>query len=204
MGRYESYVLPRCINLLCGAKAMRPVRSRSMEGLSGVVLELGFGSGTNVGLYPAEVTRIVAVEPSADARKLAAKRIARSAIPIEFVGLDGQSIPLADDSVDHALSTWTLCTIPDLSAALSEVKRVLRPGGRLFFLEHGLSPVPAVARRQARFEPWQKRFAGGCHLTRDMASLLADAGFVVDDLAEFDLAGPKIMGHMYSGQAVPV
>lgn len=172
--------------------------------MSGEVLELGFGSGANVGLYPEEVTRVFGVEPSQVAVSMAAGAIERSSVPVEVIGLDGQSVPMEDDSVDAVLTTWTLCTIPDLDAALSEVRRVLRPGGAMYYLEHGLSEDPKVARRQNRFNPIQKRIAGGCHLNRKIDQILIDAGFELEHPAEFDISGPRIMSAMYSGVARPV
>ena len=201
MGLWEGQVLPRVIDKVLGNEEMAKVRVRSLDGLHGTVVEIGFGSGPNVPLYPEAVTKVYAVDPSAVGRKLAAGRVAASPIPIEFVGLDGEHLPLADDAADSALSTWTLCTIPDVGAALGELRRVLRPGGELYFLEHGHSPVDKVARRQQRFDPLQRRVAGGCHLTRDIPALLDDAGFDVDRVVEFDIAGPKIMSHMFSGVA---
>ena len=192
MGVWEDQVLPRVIDKMCGNAAMAPVRSRSLGGLHGTVVEIGFGSGPNVPLYPEAVTQVYAVDPAVVGRKLAASRLAVSPVPVEFIGLDGQHLPLEDDSADCALSTWTLCTIPDASVALGELRRVLRPGGEFFFLEHGRSPVPKTLRRQQRFEPIQRRVAGGCHLTRDITALVRDAGFAVDEVAEFDIAGPKI------------
>jgi SAM-dependent methyltransferase len=182
---------------------MGKLRVRGLAGLHGEVLELGFGSGGNVGHYPDEVSRVLAVEPSQRARQLAAKRLAGSTVPIEFVGLDGQSVPLPDHAADNALATWTLCTIPDVSAALDEVRRILRPGGQLWFLEHGRSTDPKVERRQHRFEPLQRRCAGGCHLTRRPDEALTAAGYDLVEFYEFDVAGPRFLTHMFAGRAVP-
>ena len=201
MGVWEGQVLPRVIDKMLGNAQMAKVRSPSLADLHGEVVEIGFGSGPNVALYPEAVTKVYAVDPSAVGRKLAATRLAASPIPVEFVGLDGEVLALADDSVDSALSTWTLCTIPDVAAALAELRRVLKPGGALSFLEHGRSPVANVARRQQRFEPVQRRVAGGCHLTRDIPALVLGAGFEMERLVEFDIEGPKIMSHMFSGLA---
>jgi SAM-dependent methyltransferase len=137
-------------------------------------------------------------------RRRGAERIAASPVEIEFVGLDGQSIPLRDDSVDAALTTFTLCTIPDVEAALAEVRRVLKPGGELHFLEHGLSPEPGVARWQHRLDGFEQRIAGGCHLIRPTDRLLRDAGFEIRELTEDEMAGPKLMApwaHLYQGVA---
>jgi SAM-dependent methyltransferase len=203
MSVYEDHVLPRVIDVLLGNKKMQQVRRPSLQGLSGTVVELGFGSGPNVPLYPPEVDKVLAVDPSETGRKLAAKHLAVSPVLVEFVGLDGESLPLDDGSVDCVLSTWTLCTIPDVERALAESRRVLKPGGRLFFLEHGLADDPDLARRQARFEPIQKRIAGGCHLTRDIGALVRGAGFEMERFKRFQISGPKVMSAMYSGVAVP-
>lgn len=199
VGFYEHQVLPRVIDVMLGNRQIQNVRRPSLEGLSGTVVELGFGSGPNVPLYPAEVERVLAVDPAEVGRRLASKRLAASSVPVSFVGLDGASLPIDDESADCVLSTWTLCTIPDVAGALAESRRVLKPGGRLFFLEHGLSDDPKVAHRQARFEPIQKKVAGGCHLTRDIRELVRDAGFDLERFSTFTIAGPKIMSFMYSG-----
>jgi SAM-dependent methyltransferase len=200
---YGDHVLPRVVDLTCGGKRMEPVRRPALEGLAGTVVELGFGSGPNVGLYPPAVERVLAVEPSEGARALARKRMAaRHHPPVDFVGLDGATLPLEDASADAVLSTFTLCTIPDVEGAMAEIVRVLRPGGSLHFVEHGRSGDPLVLRRQVRFEPIQRRIAGGCHLTRDPADLAERAGLRVEDLARFRLQGPKILTTMSSGRAV--
>lgn len=201
MGFYERQILPRVIHLTCGNQAMAKVRRPTVEQLHGTVLELGFGSGPNVGLYPAAVERVLAVDPSEVGRKLAAKRLARSAVPVDFVGLDGQSVDLPDHSADTALSTWTLCTIPDAVAALHEVARILRPGGELFFLEHGLSDDARIAARQHRYTPIQKRIAGGCHLDRDIGAIVESSGLELRQLDTFTIAGPKSVSFMYAGRA---
>lgn len=202
MGFYDEQVLPRAIDVMLGNKEMGRLRRRAMEGMSGTVVEVGFGSGTNVAHYPAGVDRVLAVDPSGTGRKLAAKRLARSPVPVEFIGLDGQSLPLEDASVDNALSTWTLCTIPDEPRALAEIARVLRPGGRLYFLEHGLSDDAAVAARQHRWNGMQRRIAGGCNLDRDHGAIIEASPLRLDTLATFNIAGPKVLSCMYAGTAV--
>ena len=201
MSFYDDQVLPRVIDFALGNKKIGKIRRRSLAGLSGAIVEIGFGSGTNIPYYPAPVERVYAVDPALVGRRLAAKRLAASNVEVEYVGLDGAAIPLDDASVDNALSTWTLCTIPDVDAALREVRRVLRPGGRLVFLEHGLSDDPKVARRQHRFNPIQQRVAGGCNVDRDPGALVAAAGFEIEHLENFVMAGPKIMSYMYAGTA---
>jgi ubiquinone/menaquinone biosynthesis C-methylase UbiE len=180
---------------------LAPLRARVAAGLTGDVLEVGFGSGLNVAHYPPAVTRVLAVDPAAVGRKLAAKRIAASPNPIEFVGLDGEALPLDDASVDHVLTTWTLCTIPQADQALDEIARVVRPGGALHFLEHGRSPDPGVARWRERLNPLQRRMAGGCHLDRPIDQLVARSGLDLDQVDNYCIKGPKPLGYMYEGTA---
>ncbi len=203
MGCYGEQVLPRMINLLCGMKTVEPLRRRVCQGLAGEVVELGFGSGHNVPHYPSTVTRVDAVEPADVGWQLAAKRLSAASVSVQRSGLDGQSLPFADNSRDCALSTWTLCTIPDVGIALREVRRVLKPGGTLHFLEHGLAPDEQVRRWQHRLEPVQKRVFGGCHLTRPVVDLLTTAGFTISELDVFYEDGaPKFLGADSLGVAV--
>lgn len=202
MGLYDEQILPRVINVVCGLKTLHPYRGRVCEGLHGRVLEVGFGSGLNIPFYPEGVTAVAAVEPADTGWKLAGKRRAATTVPVERTGLDGQSLPLPDDSCDVALSTFTLCTIPDVDAALAEIRRVLKPGGTFHFLEHGLAPDESVRRWQHRLEPIQKRIAGGCHLTRPIADLVSGAGFTITDLDVFyEKGAPKPVGAASLGVA---
>lgn len=185
MGIYADQVLPRIIDVACGMKGNRPLRERVCAGLHGQVVEIGFGSGHNVPHYPAAVTGVAAIEPAGVSWKLAARRLEASSVPVERKGLDGQALPLPDDSCDTALSTWTMCTIPDIAAALAELRRVLKPGGTLHFLEHGLAPDAKVQRLQHRLEPVQERLFGGCHLTREIPDLLTAAGFTLLEIDQF-------------------
>lgn len=201
MSFYTDQVLPRVMDVLMRGQELATVRARVASGLSGEVLEVGFGSGLNVAHYPPAVTRLFAVDPAKVGRKLAAPRVAASGVPISYVGLDGQSLPLPTDSVDHALTTWTLCTIPDVERALVEIKRVLRPGGSLHFVEHGRSADPRVARQQDRFTPLQRRIAGGCRLNRPIDTLITGSGLDLTQLDTYYLRGLKAVNFSYEGLA---
>ena len=203
MGLYGDHVLPRIVDRACNRENNRLLRERVCQGLEGEVVEIGFGSGLNIPFYPATVSRVAAIEPADTGWKLARERVSASAVPVERSGLNGESLPFPDDSFDSALTTWTLCTIPDVATALSEVRRVLKPGGTVHFVEHGLAPDDSVVRWQHRLEPVQKRLFGGCHLTRPVVGMLTDAGFTITDIDEFyDEATPKPLGANSLGTAV--
>jgi ubiquinone/menaquinone biosynthesis C-methylase UbiE len=205
MGFYADQVVPRLVDIACGSSLTESSRERACAGLHGRVVEIGFGSGLNVPFYPAAVDSVSAVEPADLGWRLAGKRLAASRVPVERSGLDGQSLPFPDNTFDSALSTWTMCTIPDVDAALHEVRRVLKPGGTLHFVEHGLAPHEKVRRWQHRFEPIQKTVAGGCHLTREIPALVRAAGFEIRDLDTFYEKGtPKIMGALSLGVTAPL
>lgn len=199
---YRDQVVPRLVALTCGAAGLSGLRARTAAGLSGQVVEIGFGSGFNMPHYPDEVERVLAVDPSGTAFRMAGKRIAASPIPVEQVGLDGQALPLDDASCDGALCTFALCTIGDPEAALAEVRRVLRPGGRLHILEHGLAPDATVVAFQRKVEPWQRRLADGCHLTRDPVALVTSAGFEIETVEQKYGAGPKAWAYLTRASTV--
>ena len=203
MGFYQDQVLPRFQDRVMGRKPAREVRARVCAGLAGEVVEVGFGTGLNAYYYPPEVTKVFAIEPSEVCMRLAETRIARSPVPVESAGLDGQCLDLPSGQFDAVLSTWTLCTIPDLGAALEEFRRILKPGGAFHFVEHGHAPDAGIARWQTRLEPFNKRVAGGCHLTRAIPETIEQAGFVVEDLDSYYFKGePKPFGYTFEGRAV--
>lgn len=201
VGFYVDRVLPRVTDLALRGRPIEDLRQQAAAGLDGRVLEVGFGSGRNVPYYPPTVERVLAVDPATLGRKLAAERVARSPVAIEYVGLDGELLPLDDASVDHALTTWTLCTIPDVDRALAEIRRVLRPGGALHFVEHGRSPDPGVARWQKRLNPLQQRVFGGCQLNRRIDELIRNVGLNLTRMENRYLPGPKPYGYLYIGDA---
>ena len=202
MGIYRDRVLPHLVDRACGSRELSEWRARVTEGLWGTIVEIVFGAGLNVPVYPAGVHDVFAVEPAHVARRLAGPRVARSHARIAHVGLDGQLLPLPDASCDGALSTCTLCPIPDVAAALGELRRVLRPGGRFHFLEHGIAPDAGVAAWQRRLEPMQRRVADGCHLTRDPVALVRAAGFEVLRYESRFARGPKPWSYMTEGFAI--
>jgi ubiquinone/menaquinone biosynthesis C-methylase UbiE len=204
---YNDRVLPRLTALSCSDRNTGRWRDQAFSSVSGDVLEVGFANGTNLLHYPATVRRVYAVEPSDVAWRKARSRIEDFGRPVERVGLDGASLDLPDDSVDAVVSAYTMCTIPDLEAALAEMRRVLRPDGSLHFVEHGLSPDASVADRQHRWTPRWGTIAGGCHLDRDIAALVEAAGFNLSEVDSFYMPGPAIsrpFGWLTIGRAEPM
>lgn len=203
MGVYQEQLLPRLQDKVMARKPNGEVRARVCAGLRGDVVEVGFGTGLNAHYYPAEVTKVMAIEPSPLCMRIAAPRIARSSVPVESAGLTGEHLDLQSEEYDAVLSTWTLCTIPDIAAALGEIRRVLKPGGALHFVEHGHAPDQRVHRWQLRIEPLNKRLAGGCHLTRKIPDLIEQAGFSIERLDRYYFKGePKPFGYTFEGRAV--
>jgi SAM-dependent methyltransferase len=192
MGWWAERVVPRCTDRTLSAPPVMELRRQVCDGLSGRVLEIGFGSGLNLGAYPATVTSVDVVEPSDLAWAMSEARRERASVPVQRVGLDGQRLDAGDATYDAVLSTFTLCTIPDVETALAEVRRVLRPGGALHVLEHGLAPDPKVAAWQRRLDGLQGRLAAGCHLNRDAPALVEEAGFAVGRLEQAYLPGPGL------------
>ena len=182
-----------------------PHRRDCLKGVSGDVLEIGFGSGLNLPYYPSEVKKLYALDPAKLGRKLAAGRLADCPFPVEFVefvDLERESIPLAEDSVDAVVCTWTLCTIPEPGQALRQIGRVLKPGGGFHFVEHGLSGDPDVARWQDRLTPFHRLYAGGCRLNRKIDSIIQESGFELERMENVYMCGPRIGSYLYKGLAV--
>jgi ubiquinone/menaquinone biosynthesis C-methylase UbiE len=202
MGIYRDRVFPRLMNLTCDTAENRRIRADVCAPLVGDVVEIGFGSGLNLPHLPPAVTRLRAVDPMERGRDLAAERLAQSRVVVDFIGLDGEALVLDDDSVDSALSTWTLCSIPDPRAAVREIARVLRPGGTFHFAEHGRAPDAKVRKWQDRLNGLQQRFACGCNLNRRIDAIVEDAGMTVTSLDNFYANGvPKLFGWTYQGTA---
>ena len=202
MSFYGDHVLPHIINCVMNNKETRKTRTRVCGELEGEVLEIGFGTGHNLPFISGKVTRLLAVEPSNRSVELARARIAAAPFAVDVVGLDGQRIPVDDASVDAVLCTWSLCTIPDPVAAVSEARRVLRPGGRFHFVEHGLAPDEKVRHWQDRWNPVQQKIAGGCNVNRDICSIIEAGGLTISTLDNYYGKGePKLLGSMYEGVA---
>ncbi len=198
---YAKHILPRLTHLAMRQDQLLPYRRRAVSIAKGRVLEIGIGSGLNLGLYPDGVRQIIGIDPSPELVSLAAEA-ARSAAPAtELVQGFAEELPLETGSVDCAIATWTLCSVSDPRQALSEIRRVLRPDGIFSFVEHGLAPEPRVQRWQRWLTPTWSRCAGNCHLDRSTAVLVEDAGFRIEDLATGYAAGPKPMAFMYEGLA---
>jgi ubiquinone/menaquinone biosynthesis C-methylase UbiE len=201
MSLYSRFVLPPILNLVMKDKRLRERRERLVPKAHGTVLEVGIGSGLNLPYYDASrVRRLCAVDPSQELLAIARKKARRLGVDVELVPRSAERLPFPDASFDSAVLTWTLCSIPDPAAALAEIRRVLRPGGELFFIEHGLAPDPGVARWQRRLTPLWRPLAGGCHLDRRMDALVR-AAFSAVEIETFYLEGPHLLTYMYEGTA---
>ncbi len=203
MGFYDRHILPVLLNAAMSAKPITYQRRKVVPRAEGRVLEIGFGAGHNLPFYdPAKVTHLWALEPSNEMRARAAQRVAESPLDIEFLGLPGEQIPLDDNAADTILITYTLCTIPDVMKALGQMRRVLKPGGRMLFSEHGEAPDEGVRRWQQRITPVWKVIGGGCHVGRPIPKLIQDGGFAVEDMQTMYLPGtPRFAGFNYWGSA---
>jgi SAM-dependent methyltransferase len=202
MGLYQERIVPALIGMAMGARPFRPLRQRVVGAASGRTLEVGVGAGDNLGFYPPAVEELFALDPSARLLERARRR-APSGRTVRLLETGAEAIPLDDSSMDTVVMTWTACSIPDVPAALSEIRRVLKPSGRLLFVEHGRAPDAGVARWQDRLDPVWSRLAGGCHLNRRIDEALPAAGLRLEALTTgYGLPGPRIFTYLYEGAAV--
>lgn len=202
MNLYQRVVVPKLVELSMRQPQMQAYRRRLVPGARGRVLEIGVGSGANLPFYAGDVREVVGVDPSEELLEMAQRRAAEARRPVTLTRASAASMPLDDASFDTIVMTWTLCSIAEPAAALGEMQRVLKPGGALLFIEHGLSPDPGVARWQRRLTPVWRRFTGGCRLDRKMDDLFRTAGFELPELRNEYAEGPRPMTYMYEGRAV--
>ncbi len=202
MGVYENHILPHVINFCCGLEPVNRQREKLVPLAQGKILEVGMGTGLNMPYYRRDNVEVIyGLEPNAKSCEMAAARIAEAGLDVDMIGLDGQEIPLDRDSVDTIVLTYTLCTIPDAMKAVGEMRRVLKPGGRLLFSEHGKAPDATVRKWQDRINPMWKVIGGGCNLNRDIPDLIRSGGFDIEELDEMYLPGPKVAAYTYWGAA---
>lgn len=203
MNLYQRHIEPALVGFACSLKPISKQREKITPRAHGAVLEVGFGSGLNLPFYDVgRVSKLYALEPSEGMRRRARRRLAETPLDVELLDLPGEEIPLPDGAVDSVLITYTMCTIPDVARALGEMRRVLKPGGEMYFCEHGRAPDPGVARWQDRLNGVWGVFAGGCNLNRDIPGLLRKSGFALSGLEEMYLPGtPKFAGYNYWGTA---
>jgi ubiquinone/menaquinone biosynthesis C-methylase UbiE len=201
MGFYQQHIVPHLVNLAMRNRELAPYRERVLAAAEGRVLEIGIGAGPNLRFYPPRVKEILALEPSAKLTEMARRAAAESSMGVKFIEASAEAIPLDRASVDTVVMTWTLCSIADALQALSEMRRVLKPGGCLLFVEHGQAPEEKVRKWQDRLTPVWKRIAGGCHLNRPIPALLETAGFHITQLTTGYMKGPKPMTFLYEGCA---
>jgi ubiquinone/menaquinone biosynthesis C-methylase UbiE len=203
MGFYSRVVFPRVCEWAMSDPRMADLRRELLAGVGGEVLEVGFGTGLNLPHYPEHVRRITTVDPNPGMNRLAIKRVSESGIEVDHRVLGGENLPFGDDSFDHVVSTWTLCSVPEVGRALAEVYRVLRPGGRFVFLEHGVSENPKVRRWQRRLNPVQRVIGDGCRLDLDVEGIVRGQPFGNVEVERFEMERtPRTHGTMYRGAAV--
>jgi ubiquinone/menaquinone biosynthesis C-methylase UbiE len=203
MSFYQDVILPRLVHLSMRNGELLPYRRRVLSAAEGRVLEVGIGSGLNLPHYPATVREVIGLDPSTQLLSMARRAVDRSSFPVSFIEDTAEAIPLDSGSVDTVVTTWTLCSIHRCEQALREVRRVLRPGGQLLFVEHGLSPEEGVRRWQDRLTPLWKRIGGGCHLNWPIRTLVETAGFNIARIETGYAKGPRPMVFMYEGRALP-
>jgi ubiquinone/menaquinone biosynthesis C-methylase UbiE len=200
---YNEHILPHLINLSMRNRELRPYRERVLSRAEGRVLEIGVGSGLNLPLYGTRVEEVLGLEPAARPLAMAQRTSARCVQPVRLIAASAEAIPIDDHSIDTVVTTWTLCSIPDAVGALNEMRRVLRPGGQLLFVEHGLAPEDNIQRWQDRLTPLWKKIGGGCHLNRPIRNLIESTGFDITQLQTGYMKGPKPMTFLYEGRATP-
>lgn len=202
---YDHYVMPRFVTAACGARHVFEQRAQVVPAATGIVLEVGIGPGHNLPLYdPAKVKRVIGVDPVVEMTARSAKALATATVAVEMLKAGAEDLPLESNEIDCAVLTFTACTIPPIDAALAEIHRVLKPGGELLFLEHGLSPDPRVARWQHRLDRGWGRLAGGCHVNRDVAALLESGGFEIRTIdSGYAPKTPRFLGYVSRGVATP-
>lgn len=203
MGFYERVIFPRLMHVVMRFGQLPEYRRRIVPAAEGRVLEVGIGSGLNAPLYTDRVSEVIGLDPHETLNRMAKARVAGAPVPISVLNGSAEDMPLDDDSFDTVVMTWTLCSIADPVRALREMRRVLRPGGQLLFIEHGTAPDAAVARWQDRLTPAWKRIAGGCHLNRPMDRLIREGGFALSELETGYLEGPRFAAFCYWGRATP-
>ena len=203
MSFYDKYILPSFLNCACGSKPIKYQRSKVVPMAEGVVLEVGIGSGLNIPYYDStKISAIIGLDPSEELNNMAKKVVADKSLEVDFILGSAEAIPLPDNHVDSVLVTYTMCTIPDALSANKEMRRVLKPGGKMIFCEHGLAPDEGVAKWQARIDPYWGKIAGGCHLNRDIPQLIRSAGFNIQSMEQMYLPStPKFAGYNYWGVA---
>lgn len=204
MGLYSRHVFPRMCHWAMRSKVLLPFRSRVAGCAEGRVLEIGIGSGLNLPHYSAAARCVIGIEPSRELLRMARWEQRATAVPFELVEGSAEFLPFDTASMDAVVTTWTLCTIPDVERALSEMRRVLRPHGALFFIEHGRATEPNVARWQDRLDPLWSRIAGGCHLNRPIVHFIEQAGFRIEQLEKPRIPGPPTHTFLFQGRAIPV
>ena len=203
MGFYNSYIMPRFVDFACGLSALTEKRKQVVPTAEGRVVEVGIGSGLNLPFYdPSRVERVIGVDPDDGMWKRSAKRRAAARVPVERIGLSGEQIPLDAKSADTVVITYSMCTIPEPVAALREMRRILKPGGRMLFLEHGASKDAWVGKWQKRIDPVWNKLAGGCHSGRPIVDYVREAGWQIDYLEEGYVPGPKVLAYQYWGSAI--
>lgn len=202
MSFYDTIILPRLCNLAMRNRHLMPYRRRVVGMADGHVLEVGIGSGLNLPFYPPQVASIQGLEPSARLIAMARQSAAGSSLPVSFIEGSAEAIPLATASIDTVVTTWSLCTIPHADQALLEMRRVLKPGGQLLFVEHGTGPEMQVQRWQNRLTPLWSKISGGCHLNRPIRALVEQADFNLAQIETGYMRGPRPMTFMYQGRAI--